>query len=78
MDWNHDGKQDHQDHAFYNNVVEPRMKSSSSQGGGSFHRNTSNNTNNSQGYSESRGKGWAIFIGICVLYLFIKLIGGGL
>ena len=74
MDWNHDGKQDHQDHAFYNNVVEPGMKNSS-QSGSSSHRST-NNTHDSQGYSESSGKGWAIFIGICILYLFIKLIGG--
>ena len=72
MDWNHDGKHDYHDHAFYNNVVEPGVKNSCSQSGGSFHRNTSNN---SQGYSESSGKGWAIFIVMCVLYLFIKLIG---
>ena len=26
--------------------------------------------------AESSGKGWAIFIGICIVYLFIKLIGG--
>lgn len=75
MDWNHDGKQDHQDHAFYNNVVEPGMRKSSSQSGG-FSRKNTGNTHDSQNYSNSSGKGWALLIGICILYLFIKLIGG--
>ena len=76
MDWNHDGKIDHQDHAFYNNVVEPSEKKTHSQNIGTYHKNTTNNTSNLHGYSKSGDKGWAIFIGICVLYLFIKLIGG--
>ena len=29
LDWNHDGKIDYKDHAFYNNVVEPGMKKDS-------------------------------------------------
>ena len=74
LDWNHDGKIDCKDHAFYNNVVEPGMKNTFSQNGGSSNRNITNNTNNSQGYSKSTGKGGVIFIGICVLYLFIKLV----
>lgn len=76
MDWNHDGKHDQQDHAFYNNVVEPGMGETSSQSGSFSRKNTGNNTWDSQNYSNISGKGWGIFVGICVLYFFIKLIGG--
>ena len=75
MDWNHDGKQDHQDHAFYNNVVEPGMNNHSAHSGGASHSRTSDDTQNSHCGSESGGKGWVVFIGICIFYLLIKLIG---
>ncbi len=71
MDWNHDGKIDYKDHAFYNNVVEPGLKKNE--------KNSSNSGSNKESstpsYREGDGKGGAIFIGICVLYLIIKLIG---
>ncbi len=71
MDWNHDGRIDYKDHAFYNNVVEPGMKKT-----GNI---SSVNGNNKQSYefssTEGSGTGAAIFIVICVLYLIIKLIG---
>lgn len=76
MDWNQDGKIDYKDHAFYNNVVEPGTKNIFSTNTGSSHQNKKNSIRNSQGISESGGKGWAVFIGICVFYLFFKLIGG--
>ena len=76
MDWNHDGKIDYQDHAFYNNVIEPSSKNTSTQNTSPTRKTTSSKTSNSQGSFESSGQGWAIFIGICILYLFIKLIGG--
>ena len=34
MDWNHDGKHDWQDHAFYNNVVSDGVHKSSTSSGG--------------------------------------------
>lgn len=74
MDWNHDGKHDWQDHAFYNNVVESGMKKDSSlRSASSFNKNTSNQLLNT---SESNSHGLTIFIVICVVYFFIKLIGG--
>ena len=73
MDWNHDGKIDYKDHAFYNNVIEPGSKNTSTQNTSSTRKTTSSN---SQSSSESSGQGWAIVVGICILYLFIKLIGG--
>lgn len=76
MDWNHDGKIDYKDHAFYNNVIEPGSKNTSTQNTDSTYKTTSSKMSNSQRSSESGGQGWAILIGICVLYLFIKLIGG--
>lgn len=72
MDWNHDGKIDDKDHAFYNNVVEPGIKKSenSSLGNGSSKKSSATSS------TEGNGKGVAIFVGLCVLYLIIKLIGG--
>lgn len=73
MDWNHDGKHDWQDHAFYNNVVEPGMKKdSSSRSTSSSNKNMGKQSNNT---SEPNSHGLTIFIVICVLYFFIKLIG---
>ncbi len=74
FDWNHDGKIDYKDHAFYNNVVEPGMKKdSSSCPSSSSNKNTGNQSHNT---SDSNSHGLAIFIAICVVYFFIKLIGG--
>ena len=74
MDWNHDGKHNWQDHAFYNNVVEPGMKKDSSlRSASSSNKNTSNQLHNT---SESNSHALTIFIVICVVYFFIKLIGG--
>lgn len=70
LDWNHDGKIDYKDHAFYNNVVEPGMKKDEKSSSGDYKHSSGSSP------AESSGKGWAIFIGICVVYLFIKLIGG--
>ncbi len=69
MDWNHDGKIDYTDHAFYNNVVEPGMKRDEPSLSGKSNKTTQSNS------SEYKGSG-AFFIGLCVLYLIIKLIGG--
>ena len=74
LDWNHDGKIDYKDHSFYNNVVEPGMNKDSSS-----HANSSSNKskgNNSHYSTETNSNGIAIFIIICVVYFFIKLIGG--
>ena len=71
MDWNHDGKIDYKDHAFYNNVVEPGLKKNENVSS----NNGSNKDSSTPSSAEGSGKGWAIFIGICVLYLIIKLIG---
>ena len=69
LDWNHDGKIDYKDRAFYNNVVEPGMKKDEKSSSSYKHSSDSSP-------AESIGKGWAIFIGICIVYSFIKLIGG--
>ena len=74
LDWNHDGKIDYKDHAFYNNVVEPGIKKdASSCSSSSSNKITSSKSNYT---SESNSNGWTIFIVICVVYFFIKLIGG--
>ena len=70
-DWNHDGKIDFQDHAFYNNVVEPGAKKSET----SSTVHGSNKSSTTPSPEESR-KGFTIFIGFCALYLIIKFIGG--
>ena len=72
LDWNHDGKIDYKDHAFYNNVVEPGMKKSEN----SSSSNGSNNNTYQHSSTEESGSGIKIFVGICVLYLIINLIGG--
>ena len=71
LDWNHDGKIDYKDHAFYNNVVEPGIKKSEKPS----LDNGSNKKSSASSSTEGSGKGVAIFIAICVLYLIIKLIG---
>ena len=44
MDWNNDGKHDWRDDAFYNNVIAPEDKgSSSSHGRASSNKNSNNN-----------------------------------
>lgn len=70
MDWNHDGKHNWQDHAFYNNVVEPGMKRDEPSLSGKSNKTTQSNS------SEYKRSGGAFFIGLCVLYLIIKIIGG--
>ena len=70
LDWNHDGKMDYKDHAFYNNVVEPGMKKSVN-----YSSNGSKNSSYSFSSTEGSGSGIKIFVGIWVLYLIIKLIG---
>ena len=72
LDWNHDGKIDYKDHAFYNNVVEPEMKKSEN----SSSSNGSNKSYYQPSSTEGGRSGIKIFVGICVLYLIIKLIGG--
>ena len=72
LDWNHDGKIDYKDHAFYNNVVEPGMKKCENSSSG----NGSNKSSYQSSSTEGNGRGINIFVGICVLYLIIKLIGG--
>ena len=72
LDWNHDGKIDYKDHAFYNNVVEPGIKKSEN----SSLDNDSCKKSSTSSSTEGSGNGTAIFIVICVLYLIIKLIGG--
>ena len=69
LDWNHDERMDCKDHVFYNNVVETGMKKDEKSSGGYKCSSPSS-------LVESSGKSGAIFIGIGVLYLFIKLIGG--
>ena len=71
MDWNHDGKIDYKDHAFYNNVVEPGLKKNEKHSS----INGSNKESSTQSSAEGGGKGAVILVGITVLYLIIKLIG---
>ena len=71
LDWNHDGKIDYKDHAFYNNVVEPGTKKSEN----SSSSNSSNKSFYQPSSSEGSGSSIKIFVGICVLYLIIKLLG---
>lgn len=83
MDWNHDGKHDWHDHAFYNNVVEPGMKkSSSSAHKSSYYKNTDNSTNNiydmhysKRSKKEENKAAWS-FIGLLVLS-WLLLMGVG-
>ena len=72
MDWNNDGKHDHQDHSFYNNVINSEDKSSTS-----FYSKSTNSKkscNNDDYSSDSSGKGWIWFIVFCVVYVLVKLI----
>lgn len=72
LDWNHDGKIDYKDYAFYNNVVESGMKGSENfSRGNDIHKKSSTTSSSAE---TNRGAG--IFIGICILCLIIKLMGG--
>ena len=65
IDWNHDGKYDWKDDAFFHNVV---MKD--------FEKNEDTKSNSSysdSSTSSSNGLTW--FIVLCVVYFIIKLIG---
>jgi hypothetical protein len=70
MDWNYDGKIDCKDHAFYNNVVGPGMKKTESSSSGKLNNTPKSNS------SEHKGIGLGLFIGLCIVYFVIKIIGG--
>ena len=71
LDWNHDGKIDYKDHAFYNNVVEPGIGGENSSADRDIDRKSS-----ARSSSAETGSGVGILLGILVLCLIIKLIGG--
>ena len=71
LDWNHDGKIDYKDHAFYNNVVEPGIGGENSSAGRDIDRKSL-----ARSSSAETGRGVGIFIGVVVLCLIIQLIGG--
>ena len=67
MDWNHDGKHDWQDHAFYNNVISDNDKKSSSQSG------ESNGSKNQHSSTGSFGGGWMVWLFVLwIISLFLK------
>lgn len=71
MDWNHDGKHDWQDHAFYNNVISDSGKECSSQSG-----RTNSNKNNSSYNEGSSGCGWVTWLFVIwIIDIIIKLFG---
>ena len=74
LDWNHDDKIDYKDHAFYNNVVKTGMKKDSSSFSNTSSRKNTRNTSNHS--TKTTSTGLVAFIVICVLYFFIKRIGG--
>ena len=69
MDWNHDGKIDYKDDAFFHNVA---MKDSSKETG----TKSSNSRNSSTDSSASSINGLTWFIILCIVYLISKIIGG--
>ena len=69
MDWNHDGKHDYKDDAFFHNVV---MKDS----GKETETKSSNNGGSSIGSSGSSSKGLTWFVVLCIVYFISKIIGG--
>ena len=69
MDWNHDGKHDYKDDAFFHNVV---MKDSSKE----TETKSSNSRNSSTGSSASSSNGLTWFIILCIVYFIFKIIGG--
>ena len=71
LDWNHDGKIDYKDHAFYNNVVEPGIGGENSSADRDIDRKSL-----ARYSSAETGRGVGIFIGVVVLCLIIQLIGG--
>ena len=73
MDWNHDGKFDWKDDAFYHNVVEPGIEKDRRASQVSSNKN--NNSIPSTSSADSKGAGWIIFIILCVLCLIGGLLG---
>ena len=71
MDWNHDGKIDCKDCAFYNNVVEPGLKKNENK----VSINDSNKNTSTSSFTDRNVKGVGLFIGICIFYFIIKLLG---
>lgn len=71
MDWNHDGKYDWKDHAFYNNVISNDGKKRSSQSTGNH------SGKNRSSYDEGNfGCGWMKWLLIIwVVDIIIKLLG---
>ena len=65
MDWNHDGKHDWKDDAFFYNIV---IKDSDTE------TNNKNCNHTASGSSNSTGNGLVWFIVFCVVYFIIKLI----
>ena len=71
MDWNNDGKNDMQDHAFYNNVIAPNDNKETP-----CYSKYQNKSMNSSSQETSSGKGSFIFVCLVVLYIIVKVIGG--
>ena len=67
MDWNHDGKHDWKDDAFFHNVI---MKDSEKE-----FSSKSNNNSSFRGPSTNSSNGLTWFIVLCIVYFIIKLIG---
>ena len=69
IDWNHDGKVDYKDDAFFHNIV---MKDSENK---STIKNQARNSNSSSSSGEiSSGAVWCFVL--FIVWLFSKLIGG--
>lgn len=66
MDWNHDGKHDWKDDAFFHNVV---MKDSEKE---TSNKNCNHISSNSSSSGSNNGIIW--FVVLCVVYFIIKLI----
>ena len=72
LDWNYDGKIDYEDHAFFNNVVEPGINGSKNSSG----VRDIDKKSSARSSSAEIGRGVGIFIRVVVLCLIIKLMGG--
>ena len=75
MDWNGDGKFDHKDDAFYNNVLSGNKSNATSS------TNKKIATNNSTKYKvqnkqtcQSNSNGWIWFAFFCMVYVIFKII----
>ncbi len=66
MDWNHDGKHDWKDDAFFHNVV---MKDSEKE---TRDKNCNHTSSGSSSSNSNNGIIW--FIVLCVVYFIVKLI----